>query len=145
MRCRCEYLIEDRVKIQCLTTSLVGKAPLNYLAFLTKRQQLRDNKTGIVLDVESERQWNTGGDCTGCATKSHQLQCLSIVLHTIVLYKGGFTGLIAALPALLIKWTPQKIKRAFGQVSSKDAGSWVQENLDPTVATNRRQTYAEMK
>lgn len=59
--------------------------------------------------------------------------------------KGGFTGLIAALPALLVKVTPHKIQQAFATVSSADARNWVKQKLGSTVASKRRLAYGEMK
>lgn len=57
--------------------------------------------------------------------------------------KGGFTSLIAALPMLLINWTPERVRESLGAVSVKQMKAWVDENLGTTLASKRATAYRE--
>lgn len=58
--------------------------------------------------------------------------------------KGGFTGLLAALPALTVHWTPARVRDALGRVSVKDMNDWVATNLGQTLTARRAQAYQEV-
>ena len=57
--------------------------------------------------------------------------------------KGGFTSLVAAMPMLLIDWTPELVREGLQAVSVKKMKAWVQENLDTTLASLRATAYRE--
>jgi len=57
--------------------------------------------------------------------------------------KGGLTSLIAALPMLLIDWTPERVRESLGRVSVKQMKAWVAENLGTTLAAKRTTAYGE--
>ena len=57
--------------------------------------------------------------------------------------KGGFTSLIAAMPMLLIEWTPERVRKSLGAVSVKQMKAWVDENLGTTLASKRATAYRE--
>lgn len=59
--------------------------------------------------------------------------------------KGGFTSLLACLPALLRPATPDLIREAFGRVSAKDVTAWVKSHIGSTVTSRRNAAYAEHK
>ena len=59
--------------------------------------------------------------------------------------KGGFTGLVAALPGLLGPTTPESVRRAFERVSVKQMREWVKEKLGSTLASKRTDTHREYK
>ncbi len=59
--------------------------------------------------------------------------------------KGGFTSLIASFGALLSQHTPSSVRRHFRNTSTQAARDWIAENLGTTLASKRRQTYAEHK
>ena len=57
--------------------------------------------------------------------------------------KGGFTSLIAAMPMLLIDWTPELVRERLIAVSVKQMKAWVDENLGTTLASRRVTAYRE--
>lgn len=57
--------------------------------------------------------------------------------------KGGFTSLLATLPALLKPTTPETIRQAFARVSHKTLQQWTADNLGSTVAAKRITAYKE--
>lgn len=57
--------------------------------------------------------------------------------------KGGFTGLLAALPALTVHWTPDRVRDALESVSVQEMNDWVKANLGQTLASRRAQAYQE--
>jgi hypothetical protein len=57
--------------------------------------------------------------------------------------KGGFTSLVAAMPMLLIDWTPEIVRESLQAVSVKQMKDWVQENLGTTLASRRATAYRE--
>ena len=57
--------------------------------------------------------------------------------------KGGFTSLLAALPALLTPTTPETLRQAFARVSHKTLQQWTADNLGSTVAAKRMAAYQE--
>jgi hypothetical protein len=48
--------------------------------------------------------------------------------------KGGFTGLVAALPALTVDWTAARVRENLTSVSVQDMKDWVKDNLGQTLA-----------
>lgn len=59
--------------------------------------------------------------------------------------KGGFTGLLAAFGALLGEITPETVRRAFKQVSTKDAKQWVRDNLGETLVSKRQTVLRDFR
>jgi hypothetical protein len=57
--------------------------------------------------------------------------------------KGGFTSLIAAMPTLLIDWTPERVRESLSAVSVKQMKTWVDEKLGTTLASKRAIAYRE--
>ena len=57
--------------------------------------------------------------------------------------KGGFTGLLAALPALTVDWTAAHVRENLTRVSVQDMKDWVKENLGQTLASRRIEAYQE--
>jgi hypothetical protein len=57
--------------------------------------------------------------------------------------KGGFTGLLAALPALTVDWTAARIRENLTCVSVQGMKDWVKDNLGQTVASRRMEAYQE--
>jgi hypothetical protein len=57
--------------------------------------------------------------------------------------KGGFTGLLAALPALTVDWTAARVRENLASVSVRDMKEWVKENLGQTPTSRRTEAYAE--
>jgi len=57
--------------------------------------------------------------------------------------KGGFTGLLAAMPMLLTNWTPAKVRESLTRVSVKEMKKWVHENLGTTLTSRRVTAYQE--
>ena len=57
--------------------------------------------------------------------------------------KGGFTSLLAAMPALTVHWTAERVRKAFQRVSVKNMKEWVKANLGQTVNSRRREAYQE--
>ena len=57
--------------------------------------------------------------------------------------KGGFTSLIAAMPALTIDWTPELVRESLSSVSVKQMNEWVCENLGTTMTSKRATAYKE--
>ncbi len=57
--------------------------------------------------------------------------------------KGGFTSLIAAMPMLLIDWTPGRVRESLRDVSVDQMKTWVAENLGTTLASKRTTAYHE--
>lgn len=59
--------------------------------------------------------------------------------------KGGFTSLIAALPALLKSASPKLVKSLLPNVSNKRVRDWVHKKLGTTLTSKRAAAYAEHK
>lgn len=59
--------------------------------------------------------------------------------------KGGFTSLIAAMPALTIDWTAERVRQSLSLVSVKRMNEWVRENLGTTMTSKRATAYKEAK
>lgn len=57
--------------------------------------------------------------------------------------KGGFTSLLAAMPALTVHWTADKVRDAFARVTVKDMNKWVRTNLGQTLTSRRVEAYRE--
>lgn len=57
--------------------------------------------------------------------------------------KGGFTSLIAAMPALLKTSTPERVREQLTAVSVKDMKQWVRDNLGETLTAKRATAYRE--
>jgi hypothetical protein len=57
--------------------------------------------------------------------------------------KGGFTSLLAAMPMLLIDWTPERVRESLMAVSVKQMKTWVDEHLGTTLASKRATAYRE--
>ena len=58
--------------------------------------------------------------------------------------KGGFTSLLAALPALTVNWTASRVRENLTLVSVQDMKKWVKENLGQTLASRRMEAYQEL-
>lgn len=57
--------------------------------------------------------------------------------------KGGFTGLLAALPALTVDWTAAIVRQHLARVSVREMKDWVKDNLGQTLASRRAEAYHE--
>lgn len=57
--------------------------------------------------------------------------------------KGGFTSLIAAMPAMLKTSTPERVREQFKAVSVKEMKDWVRANLGETLTAKRAIAYRE--
>ena len=57
--------------------------------------------------------------------------------------KGGFTSLIAAMPMLLVDWTPARVVECLAAVSVKQMKALVETNLGSTLASKRSTAYRE--
>ena len=57
--------------------------------------------------------------------------------------KGGFTSLIAAMPALTIDWTAELVRASLSSVSIKQMNAWVSETLGTTMTSKRTTAYKE--
>lgn len=57
--------------------------------------------------------------------------------------KGGFTSLLAAMPALLRPWTPERVRERLTAVSVKEMNGWVRANLRETLTAKRAVAYRE--
>jgi len=57
--------------------------------------------------------------------------------------KGGFTTLLAALPALTVHWTGERVRQAMESVSVQDMKDWVKTNLGQTLTSRRTEAYQE--
>lgn len=57
--------------------------------------------------------------------------------------KGGFTGLLSALPGLLRRSTPALIRESFARVSVKQMRQWTREKLGTTLGSKRQAAYRE--
>ena len=57
--------------------------------------------------------------------------------------KGGFTGLLSALPGLLRRSTPALIKNAFARVSVEQMRQWTKKKLGTTLGSKRQAAYRE--
>jgi len=57
--------------------------------------------------------------------------------------KGGFTGLLSALPGLLRRSTPALIRESFARVSVKRMRQWIKETLGATLGSKRQTAYRE--
>jgi hypothetical protein len=58
--------------------------------------------------------------------------------------KGGFTGLLAALPALTVHWTADRVREALENVSVQHMKDWVAANLGRTLTSRRAEAYQEV-
>lgn len=58
---------------------------------------------------------------------------------------GGFTSLLASFATLLKPITPDEIKEAFDQVTTKKMKQWVKDQLGNTLQSRKNQAYAEYK
>jgi regulator of replication initiation timing len=58
--------------------------------------------------------------------------------------KGGFTGLLAALPALTVHWTAARVREALENVSVQDMNDWLTANLGQTLTSRRAEAYQEV-
>jgi hypothetical protein len=58
---------------------------------------------------------------------------------------GGFTSLIAALPALLHPVSPAQVKTMFAKVTNKTVRNWIKAKLGQTLTSKRNAAYAEYK
>lgn len=59
--------------------------------------------------------------------------------------EGGFTSLLASFATLLRPITPNEIKEAFAEVSTKEMRQWVKDQLGNTLQSKKNQAYAEYK
>jgi len=59
--------------------------------------------------------------------------------------KGGFTRLIAAIPALCIQATREVIRQAFKAVDSKATQQWIEASLGKTLTARRNAAYRESR
>jgi len=57
--------------------------------------------------------------------------------------KGGFTTLVAAMPALLIHWTADKVRESLPAVSVKQMKHWLKNELGQTLTSKRAAAYGE--
>lgn len=57
--------------------------------------------------------------------------------------KGGFTSLLAAMPALLRPWTPERVREHLTAVSVEEMKNWVRVNLGETLTAKRAIAYRE--
>jgi hypothetical protein len=57
--------------------------------------------------------------------------------------KGGFTSLLAALPALTVDWTPARVRENLTLVSVQNMKAWVKDNLGQTLSSRRIEAYQE--
>ena len=57
--------------------------------------------------------------------------------------KGGFTSLLAAMPALTVHWTAERVREALQRVTVQDMKEWVKMNLGQTLNSRRREAYQE--
>jgi len=105
-------------------------------------RRLADQLRGVVADAEK------------LLKKGERLPMSTEILEsTFGLYKqlerqhaqGGFTSLLASLPALLQKPTAEKVKQAFAKVSVKHVKKWVSANLGQTLTSKRLTTYGQFK
>ncbi len=55
--------------------------------------------------------------------------------------KGGFTSLLAAMPMMLVDWTPELVQERLSEVSVKQMKEWVDKNLGTTLASRRTTAY----
>ncbi|MDH3770658.1 MAG: hypothetical protein OET79_06700 [Nitrospirota bacterium] len=58
--------------------------------------------------------------------------------------KGGFTSLLAALPALTVDWTAARVRENMTRVSVQQMKDWVKDNLGQTLASRRMEAYREL-
>lgn len=59
--------------------------------------------------------------------------------------KGGFTRLIAAIPTLCMKATPETVRNAFKRVNSEATQLWLKASLGTTLTARRNAAYRESK
>ena len=59
--------------------------------------------------------------------------------------KGGFTGLLACLAALLTPATEESVRCAFSKVSVKRVREWTKTNLGTTLTSKRQALYTEFR
>jgi hypothetical protein len=59
--------------------------------------------------------------------------------------KGGFTRLIAALPALRLSVTPEVVRQAFARLDSPGLRRWLADNLGRTLTARRNDAYREYR
>ncbi len=105
-------------------------------------RRLADQLSGVVADAEQLLQ------------KGERLPLSTEILEsTFAVYKqlegqhaqGGFTSLLASLPALLKKTTASLVQQAFAQVAVKDVRRWVRTNLGQTLTSKRLTTYSQFR
>lgn len=109
------------------------------------RQPLKPGEDLVIMFVRDAEQHLHDGERLPMSTE--------ILESTFGLYKqlegqhckGGFTSLLACLPALLKPATPDLIGEAFGRVSAKDVQAWVKPHIGSTVTSRRNAAYAEHK
>lgn len=59
--------------------------------------------------------------------------------------QGGFTSLLASFGSLLRPTAPESIRKAFSQVSVKDARRWIREHIRETLTSKRQTAYREFQ
>jgi hypothetical protein len=57
--------------------------------------------------------------------------------------KGGFTGLLTTFAALLKPTSPEAVRKALAEVSTKDVKAWVAKHLGTTLTSRRRAVETE--
>lgn len=57
--------------------------------------------------------------------------------------KGGFTRLLAALPALCVRADARKIRSQFAKVKAKNVKQWIRKTLPKTLTARRNAAYRE--
>ena len=105
-------------------------------------QQLADRLVDFVASAEAELQ---PGERLPMSTE--------ILESTFGLYKqlegqhskGGFTGLLACLAALLKPATEESVRCAFSEVSVKRVRQWTKTNLGTTLTSKRQALYSEFR
>jgi len=85
--------------------------------------------------VEGDRVWLSTENLESCFGMFKRLEGQ----HS----KGGFTSLVAAMPMLLIDWTPELVRESLSAVSVKQMKAWVDKNLGTTLASRRATAYRE--
>ena len=56
--------------------------------------------------------------------------------------KGGFTGLVLSLGAMVSDWTAASVGEALERCRVRDVLDWCRRHLGPSVQSQRRQAYA---
>jgi hypothetical protein len=118
------------------------RAELNATVSGVESQALAEQLVGFVAAAEAELQ---PGERLPMSTE--------ILESTFGLYKqlegqhskGGFTSLLACLPALLKPVTEASVRRAFAKVSVKRVREWAKANLGTTLTAKRQTLYTEFR